>query len=163
MYQKILVAVDNSELSQQAFAEALSMAKAFNSQLHLFHVISLIDRLYPEITPFSSEVGYPAVAYEELIQQQQEQRKMLEVQGIEMLKALQQKAMSENIDTEFTQEIGQTERQICDFAKKWGANLIVMGSHGRTGLSEFFEGSVSNYVAHHVPCSVLIVHNSVSS
>ncbi len=160
MYQKILVAVDDSQLSQQAFAEALAIATAFNAHLHLFHAVSLIDRLYPDITPLGSEIGYSAIAYEELLEQQQEQRTILERQGLELLQSLQQKATSMGVTTDFTQEIGQTERQICEFAKNWGANLIIVGSHGRTGLSEFFEGSISNYVAHHVPCSVLIVHNT---
>jgi nucleotide-binding universal stress UspA family protein len=159
MYQKILVAVDNSQLSQQAFQEALAISKAFNAHLHLFHVVSLIDRLYPEITPFSSESSYSALAYEEMIQQQNEQREILEREGLEMLKSLQQQGIAAGVNTDFTQEIGQADRQICEFAQKWGANLIILGSHGRTGLSEFFEGSISNYVAHHVPCSVLIVHS----
>ncbi|MDB9482953.1 universal stress protein, partial [Dolichospermum circinale CS-537/05] len=41
--------------------------------------------------------------------------------------------------------------------------LIMMGRRGRSGLAEFFLGSQSNYVLHHAPCSVQIVHLPVSS
>ncbi|MEM7592653.1 MAG: universal stress protein, partial [Cyanobacteria bacterium P01_A01_bin.83] len=53
---------------------------------------------------------------------------------------------------------GQPAQQICESAKEWQADLIVIGSHGRKGLNELIVGSVSNYVSHHVPCAVLLVH-----
>ncbi|MGP1384853.1 MAG: universal stress protein [Thainema sp.] len=43
-------------------------------------------------------------------------------------------------------------------AKNWGADLIMMGSHGRKGLNEMLLGSASNYVVHHATCSVMVVH-----
>ncbi|MGL4622525.1 MAG: universal stress protein, partial [Chroococcidiopsis sp.] len=52
-------------------------------------------------------------------------------------------------------------RLICDFALAWKADLIVTGRRGRRGLSEFFMGSVSNYVLHHASCSVLTVQSPV--
>lgn len=45
---------------------------------------------------------------------------------------------------------------IIDEAASWGADLIVMGSHGRTGLTRLLLGSVAEYVARHAPCSVEI-------
>ena len=52
---------------------------------------------------------------------------------------------------------------ICELAKFWNADLIIMGRRGRSGLAEVFLGSESNYVLHHAPCSVQIVHLPVSS
>jgi nucleotide-binding universal stress UspA family protein len=46
---------------------------------------------------------------------------------------------------------------ICQVAKDWGAELIMVGRRGNSGLSELILGSVSNYVVHHAHCSVLIV------
>ena len=45
----------------------------------------------------------------------------------------------------------------------YGADLIAIGSHGRRGLNELVLGSVSNYVLHHVSCSVLLIHPELSS
>jgi nucleotide-binding universal stress UspA family protein len=60
---------------------------------------------------------------------------------------------------EITMEIveGSPKRVILDEAERWGADLIVVGSHGRRGLQRFLLGSVSQAVALHAPCSVEIV------
>jgi nucleotide-binding universal stress UspA family protein len=51
----------------------------------------------------------------------------------------------------------ETRTGIVDAAAEWKADLIVLGSHGERGLLNFFLGSVSESVARHAPCSVLIV------
>jgi nucleotide-binding universal stress UspA family protein len=60
---------------------------------------------------------------------------------------------------EITTEIveGNPKRVILDEAERWGADLIVVGSHGRRGLQRFLLGSVSQAVALHAQCSVEIV------
>jgi nucleotide-binding universal stress UspA family protein len=57
---------------------------------------------------------------------------------------------------------GHPRTVIVDEAKKWRADLIVMGSHGRTGLSRLLLGSVAQYVVSHAPCSVEVVRNRKS-
>jgi len=52
---------------------------------------------------------------------------------------------------------GVAGREIVEEAKAWGANLILMGSHGRTGLERVLMGSVAQYVVAHAPCSVEVV------
>ncbi len=52
---------------------------------------------------------------------------------------------------------GKPAQVILEFAQEWKADLIVLGSHGRTGFSKLFMGSVSLSVASHAACSVLIV------
>ena len=54
-------------------------------------------------------------------------------------------------------ETGDTKSVIIDSTKKWPADLIVLGPHGRKGLERFLLGSVSETVARHAPCSVQIV------
>ena len=52
---------------------------------------------------------------------------------------------------------GYPKQIILDEAKDWGADLVVVGSHGYGGFARLFLGSVSNAVALHAPCSVMIV------
>ena len=53
--------------------------------------------------------------------------------------------------------LGEPRSVILETAKEWGADLIVVGSHGRRGLDRFLLGSVSEAVAIHAPCSVRVV------
>lgn len=48
---------------------------------------------------------------------------------------------------------------ILDYAQAHGADLIVMGSHGHTGLRHLLMGSVAEHVLRHAPCPVLVVHH----
>jgi nucleotide-binding universal stress UspA family protein len=59
--------------------------------------------------------------------------------------------------TQTAVEEGDPNSKIIDQAKKWKADLIVMGSHGRKGLNRFLMGSVAQTVSRHAPCSVEIV------
>ncbi|MEO1430250.1 MAG: universal stress protein [Cyanobacteria bacterium J06633_8] len=67
------------------------------------------------------------------------------------------------VKTEFSQNVGEPSRMICDIARNWEADVIVIGRRGRRGISEFVMGSVSNYVFHHAHCSVFIVQRKVTN
>ncbi|MFN6036632.1 MAG: universal stress protein, partial [Dolichospermum sp.] len=82
---------------------------------------------------------------------------------LQMLQSFTSQANTAGINTEFTQNSGNPGRMICELARTWNADLIMMGRRGRSGLAEFFLGSQSNYVLHHAPCSVQIVHLPVSA
>jgi nucleotide-binding universal stress UspA family protein len=58
---------------------------------------------------------------------------------------------------------GHPAETILQFSRDWDADLIVMGSHGRTGLNKLMLGSVSLAVVSHAPCSVVIVRLKVSA
>ncbi len=81
----------------------------------------------------------------------------LEQEGLELLQSLAEEATQAGVKTEWGQSLGYPGRNICESAQTWSADLILLGSRGLTGLKEMFLGSVSNYVTHHAPCSVLIV------
>ncbi len=88
----------------------------------------------------------------------QQQWQKYEKEGLEFLRSRTDKATAAGIKTEFTQTAGHPGKAICNLARTWSADLIVVGRRGRNGLSEFFVGSVSNYVLHHAPCEVLVIH-----
>lgn len=149
MIQKILVAIDRAdETNQYVFQEAFDLAKATGASLKLVHVLSVDEKNSPNIwnlldTPENKK------RWEEF-----------EKPGREILLSLAAKAISAGIPTEHYQGLGRPGQVICETAKTWGADTIVMGRRGLSGLSELILGSVSNYVAHYAPCSVLLIQGS---
>jgi nucleotide-binding universal stress UspA family protein len=152
MLYKILVALDDSSLNRLVFNEAVDLARQTGASLMLLHVRtpeeSYIPYYYPIIT-------------DKLLQQYEARWEADENRELEMLRSLAGEAPE--VAIEFTQNMGDPGRVICNLAKDWGANLIVTGRRGKTGLTELFMGSVSNYVTHHAPCSVLVVQGKVQN
>ncbi len=156
MFHKILVALDRSETSQQVFDEAIVLAKATQASVMLLHALSPFDggysgSIYPAIDGI-----YPGL-YRETVQTYADQWHEFEREALEFLQSLSQTAIQSGVSAEFSQNFGDPGRTICEVARTWGADLIIVGRRGRSGLNEFFLGSVSNYVLHHAPCSVLTV------
>jgi nucleotide-binding universal stress UspA family protein len=149
MFHKILVAIDNSESSRKIFERALILAKTGRSELMLMHVLAPIDDLYPG----AAFIGLPESALKVYANRWQER----EQAGIKHLQLLEEEATAARIPTEFTQNVGDPGKLICEVAKAWDADLIAIGRRGLSGLSELFLGSVSNYVLHHASCDVLTV------
>jgi nucleotide-binding universal stress UspA family protein len=160
MLYKILVALDDSFMSRMVFDEALDLSRKTGASLMLLHVMTPEERNHPELPRSYVPYYYPIIT-DELLQQYQAEWEAAENRGLELLRSLAQEATG--VAVEFTQNIGSPGRVICDLAKDWGATLIVTGRRGRTGLSELFLGSVSNYVIHHAPCSVFVVQGKVQT
>jgi nucleotide-binding universal stress UspA family protein len=160
MFNKILVAVTKTEIGQQVFEEALTLASASNTELVILHVISPFDDDYLAASRMQTDEAY-ANFHTHGVEYYVKQWEALKQEGIEFLTLLTNQAIAKNINAEFTQEIGDPSRLICETARTWKADLIVIGRRGRSGLSEFFLGSVSNYVLHHAPCSVLTVQGVI--
>ena len=155
MFKKILVAIYDSTMSRNVFEAGLSLAKTTGASLMLLHVLSPEEKYNPG--PFIySELKYnPNV--EPILEAYREQWQKDEQQGREFLQSLTEEATKAGVKTEFKQILGYPGRNICEEAQTWSAELIVVGSRGLTGVQEMLLGSVSNYVTHHAPCSVLIV------
>ncbi len=158
MFHKILVALDNSELSQQVFDRAVFLAKSTNASLMLLHVQSAYDEYYLKPGFPGAEI-YPSL-YTQTSPTYMKQCEEMEKQGLEELKFLAEQAIASGVKAEFIQNQGEPGPMICNAAISCQADLIIMGRRGRTGLSELFLGSVSNYVLHHAPCAVLVVQHS---
>ncbi len=155
MFHKILVAVDGSTIGEQAFEQAISLAKTMNAQLMLIHVQAPFESTYPNpVFPFEST--YPG-ASSQAFELQMEAWEAQHHRGTQLLQALSDHAITAGIDTQSIQPIGNPGHTICEYAQTWKADLIVIGRRGHTGLDELIVGSVSNYVVHHAPCSVLTV------
>ncbi|AUT00583.1 universal stress protein UspA [Nostoc sp. CENA543] len=161
MYQKILVGIDQSEVSQNVFDEAVCLAKATNAEMMLLHILSPLEEPYISPIFMQPDAIYPTVPpapAETYIRQWEE----LKQERLEWLRSLTNTAINTGVKTGFTQNMGDAGRIICEVARSWPADLIVLGRRGRAGLSEFFLGSVSNYVLHHAPCSVMVIQGKLS-
>ena len=162
MFHNILVAMDTSAIGKQVFDEALALAKATNACLMLLHVLSAEEEGSP-ITYMLPSLDYYSIMSDKTLEIEREQWLVFEKHGLELLQSRQMSATAAGVTTEFTQPIGSPGRKICDLARTWGADLIMMGRRGRSGLGELILGSVSNYVLHHASCSVLVVQYPVKS
>ena len=160
MFKKILVALDYSTTSPAVFTEALEMAMAMQANLMLLHVLGNTDDHAPRALVYPSLSYYP-VMDNPFWEDYRQRWDAFESENLKWLKALADDAIAKDIPTEFTQIHGIPSTSICELAVTWGADLILMGSRGRRGLSELFLGSVSNDVMHHAPCSVLIITGKV--
>jgi nucleotide-binding universal stress UspA family protein len=153
MFSKIIVAIDQGDTCEPLFQKALTLAQATGAGLMLLSVLEPENDgsfATPAYYGYPLPLGVDSNIWLELYQE-------AEAKGLERLRSFTDQATAAGVPTEFTQNLGSPGRVICTLAKTWEADLIVAGSHGRKGLSELFLGSVSNYVMHHAPCSVLVV------
>jgi nucleotide-binding universal stress UspA family protein len=157
MLQKILLAIGDSPESEKILASGLDLAAKFGSEMLLLHVLN-------PLTPHGFEtVSNPLVggvlpivddqAIERYLQEWQEYEK----RGLARLQAYAQQASDRQIKAEVLQNFGDSGPMICEAAKNWSADLIVMGRNQKSTLSEIFLGSTSNYVVHRASCSVMVM------
>jgi nucleotide-binding universal stress UspA family protein len=136
MYKRVLVAVDGSKISNLALKEAIRLAKEQRASLRLIHVV--------DVTPVyitMGEIPYSTDVYE----------KSMREGGRKVLAACAAKARADRVkfDTKFV-AITNLATRIWDVvnkeAKRWRADVIVIGTHGRHGFNRLFLGSVAEGV-----------------
>ena len=162
-YDRILVGLDRSELSQVVFARSLALALAFQAQLHLCYVLMLAPIGEAGISPIAlmPDLDGPSTFTDQTLWYEQAQTQINQVEA--WLDAYCQTATHQGVSAEFSHQIGEPGRALCDVAQGWFADLVVVGRRGRSGLAEVLLGSISNYVVHHASCSVLVVQTPHSS
>ncbi len=159
MFSKILVAMDMSSMGKEVFEKALSLAQTHQSSLLLLHVLSSEESNSPMPVPPDLRQLYPAVGNDLTLEMWRKQWEDFEQQGIDTLEARITKAKQAGVKGTYQQVSGSPARTICKIARQEQIDLIVIGHRGLSGLGELLLGSVSNYVFHHAPCSVLIVNS----
>jgi nucleotide-binding universal stress UspA family protein len=158
MFQRILVGVDSSLASWQIFESALAIAQQNQATVMIEHVLSGEEEGSPILPPVATGYYFPMVSGD-TYQYYRNQWAAYEKTGLALIETFVNKAKEAGVEAESKQSLGSPGRQICETARIWNADLIVTGRRGHTGLSELFLGSVSNYILHHAPCSVLIVQS----
>ncbi|AFY55499.1 universal stress protein UspA-like protein [Rivularia sp. PCC 7116] len=161
MFNKILVAIDDGDNNQHILDEAIRLAQAGDAQLILTHVVPPLTEIYPEPGYIAAHGYHPTIHGETAVTYYMERLQALEQKGIELLQSFAKKARICGVDVEYVQATGSPGYMICKVARSRKVDLIIIGRHGRTGLAEFFLGSVSNYVLHHAACSVLTIQGQI--
>jgi nucleotide-binding universal stress UspA family protein len=128
MYRKIVLAVDGSEVSKNAAKHAVALAKSTGGELIAIHVIPPFD--VTEIESFKPDTIM----------------KGLREEGEKILSEVKTLASKQGVKVEARVEDGIPYDRICEVAEESDADLIVMGSHGRTGIGKVFIGSVAERV-----------------
>jgi nucleotide-binding universal stress UspA family protein len=137
--QHILVPMDFSRPSDQAFNYAVELALRLQARLTLLHVVQM------------PTLGAPAAGYLPLPYLQE-----LEAKTAEMMESYTQRVRDAGLACEAAIIEGMPFQQITDLANTNKVDLIVMATHGRTGLEHLLMGSVAEKVVRLAPCPVLV-------
>jgi nucleotide-binding universal stress UspA family protein len=138
---KILVPIDFSDCSKKALQYAVPFARQFGASITLVHVVHV------------NYVGGPEVGALDFPLIEVELRKSAEKQ----LAAFAATEVQTQNTTETLVRIGQEVVEIISAAKELESDLIIISTHGRTGLKHVFMGSVAENVVRLAPCPVLVV------
>jgi len=152
-FRKIVVALDLSAASETVWTRALEIARPSQGHLLITHVFFQDDMDLAMI----NGMGYAAAFPLDLWEDYQEHLEAEEARKLKQLRDLVESYPLDGVTVQLQLKHGIPGQTICHLAKTWGADLIVLGRRGHSRLEELLLGSVSNYVLHHAPCSVLAV------
>lgn len=147
-FKSIVVATDGSKYSTAAASEAIGIAKRNNAKLTVLAVV-------PADIAMPTDIDFAALQREKLADQ--------EMQSAEKnAKAVKEAAQKAGVDVQAFVMSGKPADAIIEIAKDKSADLVVVGSHGRTGLDRLLMGSVAERVIVLATCAVLAVKGKVS-
>ncbi|MHB8841170.1 MAG: universal stress protein [Candidatus Aquicultor sp.] len=134
--ERILLAVDGSKHSELAARRAIQVAQAYNGELKVLSVVDI------PIEAYGDALG--------VVEQMVEKAR-------QMTKNVEEQAKRSGIKAETFVREGDSHEKIIEMAYKLKADVVFMGSHGRTGLRRLLMGSVTEKVIGNAPCPVLVV------
>jgi len=143
---KILLAVDDSEFSEAAMDAVIARGRPQETEVRVLNVIDVLTPLAPDMMAY-----YPGIEHDR--DAQRAPAEALVARTADLLR-------SKGFRVTTAVELGNPKSKILDVASSWHADLIVLGSRGRTGLDRFLIGSVAETVARHATCSVEIVRTA---
>jgi nucleotide-binding universal stress UspA family protein len=140
MFERILCATDFSDTAETAWGLACELARVHRAELVLVHV-------------FVELPVYPEVAVSTIQKVWEEQRLWVEQQLAERVEA----ATARGLTARYLLRTGTAPEEIARITTDEGADLVVVGTHGRTGINRLLIGSVAERVVRIAPCPVLTV------
>ncbi|CAG9166039.1 universal stress protein [Cupriavidus pampae] len=148
MYRHVLVAIDGSDCSRSALTEAIRIALSCKAHLEILHVIDYQYLLYEPSLGVREDLG-PALfeAGKDLLRDASATAAKAGLQHSETL-----------IDE--VRSMGEVAGLVEEHVRTCGADIVVVGTHGRHGLKRLLLGSVAETLARHCPLPVLLVKYS---
>ncbi len=143
---KILAPTDLSELSQAGVRYALNLAKAVGAEVTVYHVVN-----YEELIQYGEKMAMDRAS--------RPADSILERDQIVLSRFIREHFadLIPSVKVHEKVELGNPDVNIVEEAEKERAGLIVISTHGRTGLSHMLLGSVTEKVVRHAPCPVLSI------
>jgi universal stress protein A len=138
--KKILVPIDFSTCSKKALQYAVPFAQQFGAALHLLYVV--------QVSYYAGEFGTTDAS---LLEQE------LYANGAKELNTLAQREIGQRVPWQHSVRSGRTVTEIVQTAETEEVDLIIVSTHGHTGLKHVLLGSVAENIVRHAPCPVLIV------
>lgn len=151
MYKRILVPVDGSPTSNRALTTALQMARDAGGRVRLVHVVDELAYL----SGFDQFGGYSG----ELIKAMQENGAKVLNDAMAIAQAAGVEADNMLFDN-FGERLGDA---VANAAKRWNADLVVVGTHGRRGIGRVLLGSGAEQIIRLAPVHVLVVRDPAST
>lgn len=146
MYDNILVPIDGSETSHKALEEAVRLAGLTGGRLRILHVVDPLAH----VNGFEASAVYLADLLPELLKAGRElvEQARLDAGG------------GDKVETEVVESAGQAVSEIIvERAREWGADIIVLGTHGRRGIERIVMGSDAEQVVRTAHVPVLLVRH----
>ncbi|MEZ4710343.1 MAG: universal stress protein [Caldilineaceae bacterium] len=150
-YAKILVPLDGSKLAALALTPARALAEQFGAELILFRVAPNVQ----QNIEFTVERKFKDWSG-------QQQARMVDEAG-EALELLKEDLKIHGIEAHGVMGVGDPAEKIVDYVVDNDVDLVVMSTHGRTGLARWTYGSVARKVLDAAPCSIFLVRNAADT
>lgn len=141
----VLLATDMSELSRPAIDAGADLARKYDAKVVIGYVIE--DRIPP-----LGMIEYSGINLASIEEKHRET-------AMKHMKELAAELEQSGLETEVELAVGIPHREIVDLAKKHGADVIVLGTHGRGFVSHAILGSTAERVLRHAPCPCFIVRD----
>jgi nucleotide-binding universal stress UspA family protein len=149
MYRKVLVPLDGSELAECSLSHAKAIAKGCNASELI--VLRVIEPLSAQTISALSEVRG------NLLEQLEYDNKK---EAQDYISSMETSLKAEGFPALGVTTNGRASDEIMDYSQKNNIDIIVMSTHGRSGISRFYFGSIAEKVARHSPIPVLLISPS---
>jgi len=146
-YKQIVIAVDLTDDSQKVCRRALEITKGNKVNILLVHVVEYI---------YQMGISYDPMFYPSMEDLSENEEQLIKSAKEKMAALIKEMPVPEAVSFENSVISGIPKTEILRLAEEKQADLIVCGSHGRSGF-ELLLGSTANAILHHAPCDVLAV------